>query len=282
VPSEDIKEIDKLKIIYYEIIAGCSHVPDLNIYIKHFSELDNIELSKRKQYFLNQYLKDGIPSYKDRIKVLIDNEEWSAQEDENINFLKTIISDNERNVKVIKEQQYLIHQIIKDKRQELNQALFRKRNILGATAEEFADRETLNYMAFQCIFKDSECKHRLFATLEDFQSIEDSKSDSYTNSLDIALNDMNEQNIRRIASMPFFINIFSYVKEDVSAFFKKPMFSLSNYQFLLISLGSRNLGVLSATENDPPEIITDDDIQKRVDFFDLEYSVLIGKRKNNK
>lgn len=278
-----LQTLEKLKIIYYEIVAGCSYVANLDIYIKHFSDLDNIEITRTKNNLLNQYIKDGIPSYKDRIAFLKEQGEWLDKDEENITFLKTLIHDNEKNLKtIIAQQQGAILQVIKDKRLELTSALIKKRNLVGSTAEEFAERDTINYMAYRGIFKDPFCNERLFKSLEDFQNLEDEKLDLYTDSMDLALNDLNEENIRKIAAMPFFINIFSYVKDDVSTFFKKPMTELSNYQFLLISLGSRNLGILSATEGEPPEIITDNDIQQRVDFFDKEYSVLLGKRKPTK
>ncbi len=280
--QSNLTELEDLKIIYYEIVAGSTYINELNAFIKHFSELDNIEISKTKHQFLQKYIQEGIPTYEERLKVVMDNGDWSDKDEKNITFLRTLIVDNEKNVKVIREQQQVIAQVIKEKKENLAEILFKKRNIIGATAEEFSERDTINYMAYKGFYKDSQCKIKLFEKFEDFQNLSDEECDTYVESMDEALTKFTEKTIRTIAAMPFFINIFSYVKEDVSKFFQKAMIELSNYQFLLLSLGSRNLGVLTNTEGQPPEIVTDNDIQKVIEFYDLEYSVLLGKRKSSK
>lgn len=282
--ADDLQqELEKLKIIYYEIIAGSSFVPKLNVFVKHFTELDNLEISKAKQAFLRKYKDDGIPFYQERYDMLVKNNEWSSDDDKNIEFLKTLLIDNEKNLKnVIIEQRPIIEAVIKEKRTALAEALYKKREIFGATSEEFADRDTLAFVAYQGTFNDSQCTDRKFKSFEEFQELSDEDSEIYIDNMDSALSKFTEENIRIIAAMPFFINVFSYVKEDVSRFFKKSMVDLSHFQFLLLSLGSRNTNVLSQIDGDPPELIHASDIQKLVDFYDKEYSVMLGKRKSSK
>lgn len=277
------QELEKFKIIYYEIIAGSSYVPSLNVYVKHFTELDNLEISKAKQAFLKKYKDDGIPFYQERYDMLFQNGEWSLEDDKKIDFLKMLIIDNEKNIKnVIIEQRSMIEQIIREKRTELAAALFKKREIFGATSEEFADRDTLSFVAFQGTFYDSLCANKKFKTFEEFLELPDEESEIYIENMDSALTKFTEENIKIIAAMPFFINVFSYVREDVSRFFKKSMVDLSHFQFLLLSLGSRNTRVLSQIDTDPPELLNIGDVQKIIDFYDKEYSVMLGKLKSSK
>lgn len=277
-------EIEKLKIIYYEIVSGFTFIPSINIFIRHFSDLDNIDIAQTKQLFFSNYVKDGIPSYKDRLKVLEEIGDWTPADEENINFLRTVIIDNEKNLptmtmrdKVIPEQQEFLKKIIKERKEDLAEALIKKRQIIGATAEEFAEKDTINFLAYKALYKDFG-HNRLFKSMEEFQDLSDDESDKYIDAMDSSMDKFTEENIRKIASMPFFINIFSYVKDNVTFFFQKPMVELTNYQFLLVSLGSRNLTVLQNSKHEPPEIISDDDINKLVDFYDQEYSILMGKR----
>lgn len=282
--AEDFQqELEKYKVIYYEIIAGASYIPSLNVYVKHFTELDNLEISKAKQSFLRKYKEEGIPFYRERYDILAKNNEWSKEEDEKIDFLKTLIIDNEKNIKkVIIEQRGMIENVIKQKRAELAELLYKKRDIFGATSEEFADRDTLSFVAFLGTFNDIGCTDKKFKNFETFQTLSDEESDIYVENMDSALTKFTEENIKIIAAMPFFINVFSYVREDVSRFFKKSMVDLSHFQFLLLSLGSRNTNVLSQIEVDPPELLNIEDFQKIVDFYDKEYSVILGKRKSSK
>lgn len=282
--ADDLQsQLEKFKIIYYEIIAGSSFVPSLNVFVKHFTELDNLEISKAKQSFLRKYKEDGIPSYQERHEVLIKNDEWSKDKDKHIEFLKTLIIDNEKNIqKVIIEQRPMIERVIQDKRTELAEAIFKKREIFGATSEEFADRDTLTFVAFLGTFNDSPCTDRKFKTFEDFQEISDEESDVFISNMDSSLSKFTEENIKIIAAMPFFINVFSYIKENISTFFGKSMAHISHFQFLLLGLGSRNISILSQIENEPPELIKAEDIQNIVNFYDQQYSVMLGKRRSSK
>jgi hypothetical protein len=277
------KELEKLKIIYYEIIAGSSYVPSLNVYVKHFTELDNLEISKAKQAFLKKYKEEGVPFYKERKAILVENGEWSAEEDDKIEFLKTNIIDNEKNIRhIILEQQHSIREVIKDRKTELAKALFRKREIFGTTGEEFADSDTLAFVAFLETFNDAACTDRKFKTFQQFQDLSDEESQLYIENIDEALSKFTEENIKIIAAMPFFINIFSYVREDVSRFFKTALVNLSHFQFLILSIGSRNINTLSQIEGEPPELSKLEDIQNIVNFYDTEYSVMVGRRKSSK
>jgi hypothetical protein len=282
--ADDLQsQLEKFKIIYYEIIAGSSFVPSLNVFVKHFTELDNLEISKAKQSFLRKYKEDGIPSYQERHEVLIKNDEWSKDKDKHIEFLKTLIIDNEKNIqKVIIEQRPMIERVIQDKRTELAEAIFKKREIFGATSEEFADRDTLAFVAFLGTFNDSPCTDRKFKTFEEFLGISDEESDVYISNMDGALSKFTEENIKIIAAMPFFINVFSYASENIQSFFQKPMAHLSHFEFLLLSLGSRNINILKNIDGEPPELIKIEDIQNIVNFYDKEFSVVQGKRRSSK
>jgi hypothetical protein len=276
-------EVEKLKTIYYEIVRGHTFIPELDVYIKHFSELENIEIANKKQLFYNQYIKEGIPSYEERMKMLNEIGEWTKADEENIIFLRGAIIDNEKNIptmtmmnKVIPEQQEYLKQIIKDKKKELTTALLKKRSILGATAEEFSERDTINYMTYRAL--QSSNNKPLFESFDDFLELDDDLMETYIVKMDEAVAKFDEQNIRKIAVMPFFINMFSYTKENVFFFFNKAMIELTNFQFMLISLGSRNLGVLQNCDKEPPEILEVSDLDKLVSFYDMEFSVLLGKR----
>ena len=45
-----LSETEELKVIYKEIIDGCSYIDNKNIYIKHLNELENGELAKTRQF----------------------------------------------------------------------------------------------------------------------------------------------------------------------------------------------------------------------------------------
>jgi hypothetical protein len=140
----------------------------------------------------------------------------------------------------------------------------------------------LAFVAFLETFNDAACTDRKFKTFQQFQDLSDEESQSYIENIDDALSKFTEENIKIIAAMPFFINIFSYIKDNISTFFGKSLVHVSHFQFLILSLGSRNINVLSQIEEEPPELVAPKDIQKIVDFYDKEYSVMVGRRKSSK
>ena len=60
--EKSFQELENLKTIYSEIVLGYSYIDELDIYIKHLSELDNIYLNKIKKNTLNKLIKDGFNS----------------------------------------------------------------------------------------------------------------------------------------------------------------------------------------------------------------------------
>ena len=281
--EKSFQELENLKTIYSEIVLGYSYIDELDIYIKHLSELDNIYLNKIKKNTLNKLIKDGIPSYKDRLKTIIENGEWSEKEEDQIISLKFQISDNQKNINtIIAQQRPVIEKVISDKKNELTELLFKKRNTLNGTAEDFAEQEHINYLCYFSIFKNKELTEKPFKDFEQFENLDESLLNCYLNKTDQCLTKFNETNIKKIAAMGFFINLFSYVKEDISKFLGIPISRWTDLQFLLFSLGNRNLNVLSQCEGEPPIIQSDDDISKCVDWFDQQYSIICGKRNTKK
>lgn len=281
--QDNFTELEKLKIIYSEIIDGSSYIPEHDIYIKHFSELDNTNILRKKQSILSYYLKNGTPSQSERLKNLIEECEWSEKEEENIANLKLIIIDNQKNIhSIIPQQRPLIEKIIKEKNDELNFLLVKKRQLLGATAEYFTEQDIMNYIIGSSMYKDKECTIRLFKNQEEFENLDDEQLNLYINITDKTNEKFTYDNIKKISCLSFFINNFSHCKDNIYSFLNIPLSKMTINQLLLFSIGGRNLSILSQSENEPPIVSEDSDIQKCVNWFDQNYSILIGKRNSSK
>jgi hypothetical protein len=277
--AENNQELENLKIIYSEIIMGCSYSYDINLYIKHFNDSDNTEILKAKRQIFQSYKKDGIPSQEDRLKQIIENGDWSQKDEDQINHLKLLISDNEKTVlQIIPQQREGILKAIELKREELISLILKKREIIGSTIEEFVNRDIVSYITFFSLYKDKECKIKAYESLEFFESLEDIDFDLHIITVDNVSSRFSENNIKKIAALPFFINLFSYCGEDIGSFLKIPIINWTDYQHSLISLGSRNISLLKNADGQPPDIITDLDILKSVEWYDMAHSISLGKR----
>lgn len=275
-----VNELDELRIIYKEIIEGCSFSHRGSFFIKHLCELEQIEITRKRISFIAKYVDRGIPTEEERLKRIKDDGEWTDAKDADIVAYRQTISDNERMVAtIIPQQQGAIKKIIEDHRKELIKLLVERRQTIGTTAEELADKDCTYYTAFLTIYKDGACKQPVFERWEDFEVLEEADSDAYLDSIDETLVRLKEQNIRRISCLPFFLNTFSYSKERVNTFLGKPICQLTNFQVHLFSLGLRNLNILTQAEGSPPEYYEKENVDEIIKWYDLQYSIILTKRK---
>lgn len=278
--SQPIPEVDELKMVYQEIIEGCTY-SESGFFIKHLCELEQIELTRKRLEFINGYVKQGIPLEADRLAQLKENGDWSNEKDEDIKAYRQTLQDTEKMLgNVIPLQQGPIRAILADHKKSLVALLIEKRMLLGTTAEELCNRDGENFLAYLSLYSDRACKNKLFSTWEEFESLDDDNSSKYLKAIDLAIQRISEKNVRKIGCLPFFLNAFSYCKDSIHTFLNRPLCELTNYQVHLFSAGSRNLNILAQSDGSPPEYfdkVTADEVLK---WYDTQYSIIIGKRKH--
>ena len=276
-PQEVSSETNSLKIIYQEIINGSSF-SDSGFYVKHLSDLDQIEITRRKEQIFFKYHRSGIPKEETRLKQLILDGEWSTEKENDIQAYSETIRDNEKLLfTIIEVQKPHIQKIIDEHKKSLLSLILEKRLIIGTTCEELTNRDVSTFFFYESIYKDKECKEKLFSSCEELDDLEEHQISIYSDAIDIVGERMSDLNIRKIASMPFFLNSFSYSKDAIWTFLNKPISQLTNYQMHLFSCGSRNMNVLSQSEGSPPEDASPIDMAK---WYDTQYSIILGKRNN--
>jgi hypothetical protein len=276
-------EADELKIIYQEIIEGCSPVSEGNYYIKHLTDVEQVDLLRKKIEIYNSYLDSGAPSETARLKELAETNEWTQDDEDKIASLKYLIKDNERNLPtIIAQQQGPIRKIIDDSRVELYKKVQDRQGALGITADYVSEKDAVNYLIFASCYNDRACKDKRFASWTDFEAMDEDEINFYVRNYDSVFAKFRESNLRKISVLAFFLNTFSFSKESFETFLGKPIIQLTPYQLNLFSLGSRNLSILNQTTGEPPELVGDTKIDDIVTWFDQSYSVLAGKRKSEK
>jgi hypothetical protein len=276
-----LTEIEDLKIIYKEIIDGCSLFS--SFYVKHLTELEHIEIIRKRLEFYQKYTADGVPTESEKLQQLIDSEAWTKDLEEQILELKYIISDNEKNLpKLIPQQQPLIQRVVKEKKEKLNLILTERLELIGATANEFAEKEGFSYYLYLSLYNDKECKDRVFKNFSDLENIETEELSPYIRATETSRKNFSEVNIKRISCLPFFLNSFSYSKENITTFLGKPIAFLTPFQIHLFSLGTRNMNILTQSDGEPPELLDDTKIDDLVLWYDQQYSVILGKQKTTR
>lgn len=272
-------ERDSLKMVYQEIVEGCSPSPK-GFFIKHLCELEHIEVTRKRFDFINAYVAQGIPTEAERLKHLKESEEWTEEKEADIVAYRLTISDNEKMFSsVIPQQQPAILQLLEDNKKALRRLLMEKRQLIGTTAEEMAEKDSTSYLIFLSLFKDRACQNALFTSWDEFEAQEEIEIEGYIRAVDDVLGRIQELTIRKISALPFFLNSFSYCKENITVFLNRPISRLTNYQIHLFSLGTRNLNILTQAEGSPPEYFENVTAEEIIKWYDVQYSMILGRRK---
>jgi len=266
-------------MVYQEIVDGSSRSAQ-GFFIKHLCEIEQIEVTRKRFDFIRQYIQQGIPTEAERIARLKEDGDWTDGQDADIVAYRQTITDNEKMlITVIPQQQAAIKKMIDENRLSLYRLLKEKRGLIGTTAEELAEKDCTYFLSFLSLFEDPACTKRIFDSWDDFETLDEAEMARYIEAIDEVMARLKEPNIRKVSVLPFFLNAFSYCKENMGAFLNKPIVRLTNYQIHLFSLGARNLNILSQTDTSPPEYFDGVSVEDIIKWYDLQYSILIGKRK---
>lgn len=283
--KEEIKasEIDQLKLIYYEIINGASFSPEASFFVKHFSEKENFLIQKRKVELFYFYAKEGVPHESELLKNALKNGEWTEEKENKILELKFAISDNERHINdIIMQQRPIIQKAIDKHKEELSELIYERKEILGKSIEDLVEYDINDYISYISFYKDEKCKISAFESFEEFEKIDFSKILKLNEILSIYYKKISELELKKIAAMPFFLNKFSYAKDNIHNFLGVPLNDLTHNQSYLFSMGVRNLNILSNVEGSPPDLSLNAKPVDLVNWYEIQNSILISKRKESK
>lgn len=282
VSQNKLTEADELKMVYQEIVEGCSFSPK-GFFIRHLCEIEQIEIARKRIEFIDKYVKQGVPTEDERMTRLRDDGEWTNAKEADILAYRQTISDNEKLLHtIIPQQQEAIQKIIAEHKKSLITLLLERKTLIGTTAEELAEKDATYFMSYLSLYADKKCTKPLFEKWEDFETLDEQEMNVYLEAMDEVFAKLKEMNIRKISALPFFLNAFSYSKEDISTFLNKPVAYLTSFQIHLFSLGSRNLNILSQSEgSSPPEYFDKVNAEDIIRWYDTQYSIILGKRKQN-
>jgi len=282
--ANETPTVDDLKIIYQEIIKGFSFVPDNSFIVKHLTEIEQIDILRFQRDRLQFHLKEGIPAEKERLQQIIDDEQWNQDQEDEITSLRLTIIDNEKNLKmfVIPSQQEMVRKAIERDKQKMLTLIARKHDILGVTADELSRRDALAYQLVISTFLDPKLTQPKFQKIDDLDELDAEEYQTVVTQLEEALTKFSDYNIRLISVMPFFLNVFSYSREHITDFLRKPSVDFTSYQTQLFSLGQRTLHILGQTEGSAPELGEGGSLDDILTWYDRQYSVILGKRNSGK
>lgn len=242
------------------------------LFIRHFSHFEQLDTELEREKYFEIAKKKGIQTNDEKIKWLIDNELWSKEKDKKVRDLSFFIENLKKSKAkaLTKAMATEFDKQIKSAQIDLDSLIIEKNNLIGLTAESYAEQKLRMSYIYYSFFKDETLKDRLFSEKQ-FKRLDDEEIDELFYIYIDYINKFTHDNIKKISISSFFTSYF-YLTEDITKFFGKPLYELTYNQVNLISYGSYYRRILAQVGESMPDGIKQDP-EKIEEFFNRKVNL---------
>lgn len=264
---------EELRIVYGEIIRGCSHFEsDIygDIVIKHLTGYDTELLDIKKEKYRKKAEKRGLPTEEQRLKDLTEEGLWGKKKDLAIEASRDFISkmtDTRAKMALKSEIRRVTEQIEKEEK-KLYGLEEEKKDLVGMTCESYSNKKVNDYYVFISLFKDREFKEPLFSEKE-FDEVSEKDLMALIIHFNKVTKKFSQINLKRIAISHFFLNNFYLCKDNPFTFYGRPVVDLTYNQADLFSFGRYFKHVLSEMKGPVTEEMMDNP-EKLIEQHNIE------------
>ena len=253
-------ERGKLKLVFSEIIEGYSLVTSKlfgDLKIKHINNFDAAKTDIKNHHYFEKAVEQGLPRKEEKLKYLIKEKLWDPEKDKEADRLKDLLKGmNKTKSKLLLQVQIdAIRKEIEETEKKLVSMLAEKEEVVGFTAEEYANRRINEYYMHVSVLND---KGGVLFGEDEFDELE---QDQINEIMEVyAKNNEKFKNnvLKRIALADFFTNIFYLCDDNVFNFYGKPVIDLTFHQIEIYSYGRYFKSILQNSEDKIPEHIAED------------------------
>jgi len=276
-------EEGNLKVVFSEILRGYTLVtiPDSGeVKIKHFNNFDAAELDIKNRFFYDKAVSQGLPTRKQRIDHLLEEDIWTEEKNKEILNLQSLIAG----LKVSKSKVFLqahIEQInndLKKNQAQLSALSLKKEELIGFSAEAYAARRINERYMHNAFLRGN--GEKLF-TEEEFEELEEGKLVNLIGTYNKSAKKFNSSDLKKLSVSGFFTNLFYLCENNAYSFFGKPLIQLTFYQIELFGYGRYYKSLIENSDNKLPNEISSDP-EKIVEWFESSKSAqaTLDKSKN--
>lgn len=223
--------------IFRDVILGFSEVTinDLTYYIKHLSAIDQVDIDEIRNRYHKKAIERGIPPQSEILEQLDRDGDWTKEDEEKIKRQEIFIETANKNKTelVLKSQIDKQNESIKEARKEINNLLLKKQSLLGANAEDYADKRSNDYYIIKSFYSDKELKTPLFPTEQDFNELYSSEVSQFIKVYNDTFKMFEEIKIQEMILQDFYYIYFPF-SDDTVGFFGNPVCHLTYNQLKLI------------------------------------------------
>ena len=282
-----LEQYDALRAIWGDILQGfsCSTWRGKEVYVKHLGDVEHCKISKIQTDLTLRYLNMGVPSRQERLDFIIkESQEWNQDDEDEITSAEYFISDNQETYDKMSlpAQKEMLGEELTKQRNIVYEKKAEKDRKIGTVAETKAEKTANNYYVYYSLFRD-EGLTKPFWDKEAFEELEDYELTSYVILYNKVLTPFRAKNFNKIAIMPFTLNLASYCKDNGEFFYGKPITQMTNYQLSVFTKVMKNTFILRETKtNGSPDINNELTMQALLDWYELEYNIIMAENQANR
>tara|TARA_Y100000310_G_scaffold181845_1_gene181876 strand:+ start:1576 stop:2595 length:1020 start_codon:yes stop_codon:yes gene_type:complete len=260
--NKDKKSNAELRLLYADILNGyCRSLSEKygDIYIKHLDTRDAAEMDYVRDGYYQDAKEKGLPTEKEKLAYLDKNEEWTAQEENELEGQRSYVKQLELNKSKLfldKDRNQIINQI-KETRKDVEKKELTRLEFVGITSESFSAKKANEYYIFKSLFKNKDCSETLLSA-EDFDELNAQGIYELVEIYNEKMKLFASVNLKRIALSGFFLNFFYLCEDNPLTFFGKPAVNLTFYEAELFGHAKYFKQILQDSKNKPPHDIMDD------------------------
>ncbi len=244
--------------IVSEILQGVTVVRGSfgSLYLKHLSQFEQREVLSQSKIFEKEAISKGLPTEKQGLQDILDQDMWSLDNENLIKNLKKEIDD----LKLSSSQVFLPSQQkqfldkSKKKEKELLSLESEKSQLIGLTSEKYARNQVQKTIVNKILFYDREFKKGVY---EDLYLNENMKEAELFKLQRDFFEKFEDSNISQAVLSDYFSMYLPFC-EDVMGVFGKPLADLTSYQLKLISFGRYFLNIFKNSQKEIPDNVAKD------------------------
>jgi len=276
---------NKLRLLFIDILKGysLSYYKSNKLYFKHNTSFDSGEIDHLKQEFIEKAKRNGLPTEDQKEEYLILEGIWSKENNEKIKKLKSDISAlRQTKSKLFKSDDINeFNRQIDEKKLELITLAVERKDLLGFTVEDYANKKINEYYMFNSLFRDKDLKDRYFSEQE-FDELENKEISEVLEIYNNINKNFIENNLKKIALSAYYLSLFNLCDENAYNLYGKPIMYLTFYQMEVFGYARYFKNALSEAKHKPSDEYYEDP-DKLIEWLESSKNVeeVLSKNENN-
>ena len=281
----EILDKNKLRILFVDILKGytVAYYKNSKLYFKHNTSIDAGDIDHLKEEFIKKAIKNGLPTEAQKEEYIISEKLWSKEQNEEVQKIKSYIS----NLKTTKSKLFRneeissINQQINDQNFKLINLISERKELLGFTVEDYANKKINEYYMFNSLYKDKALKQRFFSE-EEFDELENKELSEILQIYNEINKDYKDKNLKKIALSSYYLSLFNICDESAYYLYGNPIVHLTFYQMEIFGYARYFKNVLSEAKHKPPDEYYEDP-DKLIDWLESSKNMedILGKDEKN-